>query len=228
MMSQSDAVIYLASQRGCTQSTTYRSYHTFNFGTYFNEHRKPFGNLTGFNDDVLAVGKSVTLTAPKDALVFIIPIAGQLRYRLSENEPREVSVGKIHALRIIAGTQLEIENTDNELINFIHVWFNDADSRSNELLIEFKFLLNENKLIPFLLNSHQSAVRMSVGRFAGRAESIYKVSVPSKGAFVFVLEGAFEVNNRLLQARDGLAIWNTDEVEFEALSNDAILFIVES
>jgi hypothetical protein len=227
MISQSDAVIYLASQRGCTQSTTYRSYHTFNFGTYLNEHRKAFGNLTGFNDDVLAVGKSVALTAPKNALVFIIPIAGQLRYRLGENEPSEVSVGKVHGLRIIAGAQLEIENTDTELINFIHVWFSDVDSEYNEF-IEFKFLLNENKLIPFLLNAHQSIVKMSIGRFAGRAESIYKISAPAKGAFVFALEGAFEVNNRLLQARDGLAIWNVDEVEFEALSNDAILFIIES
>src|SRR5436190_11445911 len=161
MIPQSDAVIYLASQRGCTQSTTYRSYHTFNFGTYFNEHRKPFGNLTGFNDDVLAVGKSVTLTAPKNALIFIIPIAGQLHYRLGENEPREVSVGKIHGLRITAGARLEIENTDSELINFIHVWFNDVDPGYNEF-IEFKFSLSENKLVPFLLNSPQSLVKMSI------------------------------------------------------------------
>lgn len=42
-----------------------------------------------------------------------------------------------------------------------------------------------------------------------------------------MLEGAFEVQGTLLHARDGLALWETDEVEMEALSNDAIILLVE-
>ena len=44
---------------------------------------------------------------------------------------------------------------------------------------------------------------------------------------VFVIHGAFEVENRLLESRDGLAIWNTDRIELEALSNEAILLLLE-
>jgi len=226
-MVQSDAVIYLASQRGCTQSTTYRSYHTFNFGSYFNEHRKAFGNLIAFNDDVLADGKSTTLTASENSFVIIIPIVGSLSYQIDDKEPREASVGKIHAMRVGANGQVEIKNTESELINFIHVWLRDDGTAKNEFT-EFTFSLGENKLYPFLLNPNQFAGKIILGKFAGRAESIVKISTPAKGAFVFALEGAFEVNNRLLQARDGLALWNVEEVEFEALSNDAILFIIES
>lgn len=43
----------------------------------------------------------------------------------------------------------------------------------------------------------------------------------------FVLQGTFEVENRLLEAKDGLALWNTANIELEALSNEAILLLLE-
>lgn len=46
-------------------------------------------------------------------------------------------------------------------------------------------------------------------------------------SFVFVLYGVFEVANRLLHQSDGLALEFTDDgkVEFEALSNEALLLL---
>jgi hypothetical protein len=43
-----------------------------------------------------------------------------------------------------------------------------------------------------------------------------------------VLQGVFEIANRLLHERDGLALtYQQDDVlEFEALSNDAVLILV--
>jgi redox-sensitive bicupin YhaK (pirin superfamily) len=48
------------------------------------------------------------------------------------------------------------------------------------------------------------------------------------GLFVFVIEGAFEVEGRLLHERDSLALWETGKAEMEALSNDAIILVIES
>lgn len=46
--------------------------------------------------------------------------------------------------------------------------------------------------------------------------------------FVFVIQGVFEVQGRLLHARDGLGLWDEEnEVELEALSNDAIVLLTE-
>ena len=68
---------------------------------------------------------------------------------------------------------------------------------------------------------------LSVGKFSGRAETVYHSKQSSANVFVFVLEGAFEVEGRLLHARDGLALWQTTAVEMEALSNDALVMLVE-
>ncbi|WP_409034090.1 hypothetical protein [Runella sp.] len=67
-----------------------------------------------------------------------------------------------------------------------------------------------------------------MGKFGGREEGIYTVRNPERnGVFIFVIEGAFEVQNRLLHPRDGLSLTHVTEVEFEALSNDAILLVLE-
>ena len=66
-----------------------------------------------------------------------------------------------------------------------------------------------------------------LGRFAGRAETVYPLRTPGAGVFVFVLAGAFEVASRLLHEKDGLALWDVAEIELEALSNDALLLVLE-
>jgi hypothetical protein len=65
-----------------------------------------------------------------------------------------------------------------------------------------------------------------VGRFKGRGENGYSLS-PSSALYSFVLAGVFEIDGRLLHERDGIALWATDKIEMEALSNDAILLTIE-
>jgi hypothetical protein len=66
-----------------------------------------------------------------------------------------------------------------------------------------------------------------IGKLDGRAELTYELSNPNNNAFVFVLEGAFEVQYRLLESKGGLALWNTRQVELEALSDSAIILVLE-
>ena len=73
-MQQTEAKIYLSDQRGCTQTDTFRSFHTFNFGTFFNENKQPFGSLTAFNEETLAANNSVEQTIEAQTTVILLPI----------------------------------------------------------------------------------------------------------------------------------------------------------
>jgi quercetin 2,3-dioxygenase len=46
-------------------------------------------------------------------------------------------------------------------------------------------------------------------------------------AFIFVIDGVFEVQNRLLHRRDALLLPAPEKLEFEALSEGAILLVLE-
>ena len=65
---------------------------------------------------------------------------------------------------------------------------------------------------------------MYTGKFSGRQEGQLAVDERSV-VHVFVLEGAFEFQNRLLQPRDALTLSGINNVEFEALSNEARLVV---
>ncbi|HSC39564.1 MAG TPA: hypothetical protein VLD19_16885, partial [Chitinophagaceae bacterium] len=78
-----------------------------------------------------------------------------------------------------------------------------------------------------ILSATNTGFAGSIGKFAGREEAVYKMKNPARGLFAFVLQGAFEVQYRLLHAGDGLGLWELPEIELEALSNDAIILFLE-
>jgi hypothetical protein len=68
---------------------------------------------------------------------------------------------------------------------------------------------------------------ISLARLDGRTDVVYTLRDASGGLYAYSIQGAFEVQYRLLQPRDGLALWNVKEIEAEALSSEAILLVVE-
>ena len=67
--------------------------------------------------------------------------------------------------------------------------------------------------------------RLSIGQFQGRDEAVHVLN--GKGCFYYVLAGAFEIQERLLHAGDGLALWDIEQVDLEALSNNAVLLVLD-
>ncbi len=223
----SEAVIYLSGQRGSTYSPTHRSLHTFNFGSYQRDHKRPFRNLAVCNDDTLMQQASLTYFIPDDHLVFLLPVIGGFVYKI-ENEAVQhfVDVGQSILLHIKKASILTIINEfQNEPINFICCWFSIRET-VNEQLIASAFELDASK--NSLVNvSTSPTLNCHIGKFSGRHNSTFKTSFGSRPVFAFVLEGAFEFQNRLLEQRDGLSLTNISELEFEALSNEAILLLFE-
>jgi hypothetical protein len=233
MLPKTEATIYLANQRGCSQNDWYRSYHTFNFGLYFNESKKPFGSLHALNDDTLKGGSTLKFESKEDSLILLLPVVGTLNYK-NNLEIGKVEVGQAYHFFAPKDSEFEIFNTyENELINFLQVRIAvySSEPKNNFGKSEFNFDADKNKLIS-LPSSGEDSIHnytlTSIGKFDGRKEETYSLRNSDKGIFIFILEGAFEVENRLLQPRDGLALWNLKEIKFEALSNNAIILMIES
>ncbi|RDB07477.1 pirin family protein [Runella aurantiaca] len=225
-MTQIEATIFLADQRGCSQTDWFRSFHGFNFGAYHNEHRQPFGRLRVFNDDTLAAEKSLKMQVDENTEVILLPLVGAIEYRNSLGDTGFVEAGQVQILSAAKGMEYEITNPyPDELVNFLQIWLTGNEQEFTASLIQNSFdFQQKNQLLPLI----STQTRAYIGRFGGREEGIYEVQHPdTHGIFVFVIEGAFEVQNRLLHPRDGLALQGVDTVDFEALSNDAILLLLE-
>lgn len=222
MVLQTEARIYLADQRGCSQDALHRSFHVFNFGNYQHAHRQPFNGLDVLNDDTLRGSAAAKYSAEAGELTLVIPIVGECAYSDSSGMRMTLDVGQCYIGQ--GKRNVEITNPyDDELINYLYVSLKgDLESGVKHWLVDFDLHASSNRLVPLF-----NRPTIALGKFGGRQEGTYIPSNPDKGVFLFVLEGAFEVQNRLLQPRDGLALWNADEIEFEALSNDAILLVID-
>lgn len=228
MVQQNKGKIFLADERGHNEMDWFRSYNTFNFGQYQTEHKTPFGPLYVLNDDTLAGGKHISMTMETDSLLLLIPIVGAVTYTDNLGNSTLIEAGECQVYAVPSGATFQIGNPyEQELVNFLQIWFHNTsiEQEHGPEVIPFDIVNYRNQLVP--IPTKNTPHKLSIGKYAGREESIYKMNNALNGLFVFVIEGAFEVQYRLLHPRDGLALWEAETIELEALSNDAIILVME-
>ncbi|MBH8558200.1 pirin family protein [Hymenobacter negativus] len=230
MIAQTPGKIFLADERGLAESDRFRRYSTFSFGPWARPHKGPFGRLFGLNEETLAGGHVLVFTVVEASHVLIIPITGAVALA-SDVLETTVSVEEATVLMLPARSTLHVRNPyDTELVSFLHLWLlADAPvAASSEQRGSFSSEAIQNQLARLLpTTASLLPFTASLGRFEGRQEAVYQLENTANSLFVFVLAGAFEVESRLLHEKDGLALWDASEIELEALSNDALILVLE-
>ena len=237
MIEQSNGKIYLENQRGCSQTEGFRSFHTFHFGAYNHVGKEPFGALQVLNDDTLAGEKSVSMRVEANTDIILLPIVGAIGYKNSldidpSREYREggyISSGEVQIFSVTKNSAFEVSNPyETELVNYLQIWIKNTSPTFKPKIQHKHFNLNthKNQLLPLFSIKNTSSLGF-IGQFEGREEATYTLKNPKNGVFTFIIEGAFEVQNRLLEARDSLALWAIETVELEALSNNALILLLE-
>lgn len=235
MIQPTHAKIFLANERGCNENGHMRSCSTFNFGQFNSAYKQSFGHLTVWNDDTIAPGHSIKMHIKEDCFVIYLPMVGTITCKDSTDSPAVVSAGEVYVMNVRGGSLVEVSNhLQDALVNFLHIRISTALSCNSESNALLRFNIDQEKNQLALMEPvygkelvEQLPFYIGVAKLDGRQEIEYAVNEPGNGVFVFVVSGAFEVQNRLLHERDGLALWNSNGVEAEALSNEAVLVILE-
>lgn len=236
MVPQSNGKIFLTEERGIIEQELYRSYNTFNFGKYYNRHKTGFGPLAVLNEDTIAGGASMQMEVGSAADIILVPTVGDIEYSDSYGNTSVIQVGQAQLFSASAGSSFSVTNPyKSDMVNFLQLWLQPAIPLAHRGLQLFTFSIDDcrNNLVTIFHHisqlTPQSSVQyvLSIGKFEGRQEALYKLNDPNNGLFVFVIEGVFEVQYRLLHNGDGLALWNIEEAGLEALSNNAVALIME-
>jgi redox-sensitive bicupin YhaK (pirin superfamily) len=230
MIAQTPGKIFLADERGLAQSDQFRRHSTFSFGSFAHPHKGPFGPLFGLNEETLAGSHALEFAVAEAAQVLVLPITGAVALHAGGAADTVVEAGETVLLSLAAGSTLRVRNPfGGELVSFLHIWLRAEATVAPAAapLVGFDFDQLENRLLPLRPDGPGEPAVVSLGRFAGRHEAVYGLRNPAASVFVFVLAGAFEIESRLLHEKDGLALWDVAEIELEALSNDALLLVLE-
>jgi len=226
MITQSKGKIFLADERGATENENFRILNTFKFDSYQQVHKEPFGNLYALNENTLGGGISLKWTVECAAIIILIPIVGAIVINNDKNELLDAGMAKL--LCLPAGASYEVSNPYKEdLIKYVQLWIKaPANPSIASCLVCFD--LNSYQLTTLFNDIHgDNRYKCSIIKLNGRQEDVYYKKNSANGVFVFTIQGALEVQYRLMHEGDGLALWDVDEIEFEALSNEAILLVIE-
>lgn len=228
-MANATATIYLAEQRGVIQQDViYRSWHTFNYGEYQDPHREAPGALRVFNEETLAGGKQMTYTCQAIGSVILLPMVGGILVQ-TKGKVYELEAGGVLEFPLGKGEVYQVQNPYTDLVSYlqIEVQVDGFGEGTREGYPYYAIDLEQyhNALQAFF--APQKTFQLSIGKFDGRADVVHDLTKPEKSCFVFVIDGVFEVQNRLLHARDGLYLTDDEAIEFEALANEAIIMMLE-
>ena len=242
MIKQIPGKMYLADQRGVVESSLFRRQSTFSFGDFQHEHKGPFSCLYGLNEETLAGGHTVEFAVAQDSYIVLLPVTGGVEFSTGGGASGTAEVEQIINLAVPAGTTLRLRNPfAGELVSVLHIWLQapPLPAPAVALATVFGQLLEEQEnelleLLSFEPVPGQAAAfsrvlpfALSLGRFMGRQETVYKVQQPGNSLFAFIIAGAFELEGRLMHEKDGVALWEVEEIELEALSNHALVLVLE-
>nr|WP_295929220.1 hypothetical protein [uncultured Dyadobacter sp.] len=220
----------MESLRGQFQTDGFRSARTFNFEEYHATDRQAFGTLEVLNDETLLQECSTELVVEQFCQVILLPLVGAVEIEEKGGEPTYVNSGEALFLLVSPDKHYTITNPyPDEAINYLQIRINDTEFLSTPMPlsgINVPFDLSKKNVLLPVPGYTGSSAHFFIGQYDGRAEGIFTGWNVGHSAFIFVIEGAFEVQNRLLERRDGLALDNVEAIEFEALSNGAILLVI--
>lgn len=182
-----------------------------------------FGQLQSFSDETLDVSSSVEYTISENILIVLIPLVGKLNIAsAADGSIFKIAPQEIKVMSFEKGDSYSITNESTScLVNYLQIHIETKDQ-----IINFKkaYVDSYNQMSKILSVNN---VCLNYGVFHGRAETTHRIDNPNNGIFAYVLNGAFEVENRLIETRDGLTLWDIENVSMEALSNNAILLMLE-
>lgn len=220
--------IFSADQRGLTETSVLKRFSTFNFEKFNSEHTLPFGDLFICNDDFIVGGKLAFFLSKEDSYQLFFPITGGLNI-VQGNKECAVDTGQMQVLNLGKGEVLEISNRNlTETTNYLQIGIRTDIFllRASEMLFNFDFDTNPNKLIE-IISHPKLPFKVSAGHFAENMPAFYRIQRVDGRFFCFVIAGTLKIEGRLMHERDALALWDLEEVQLEALSNNASVLILE-
>lgn len=225
MKTTSQGKIFLADERGIKENKKIKRFSTFNFEQFFNPHKTAIDKLFMFNDDLLAGGEKSCFEIDRNSYIIILPITGAVNYLDDTENETDVDVEEAIVIYLEKGSNITLSNPfASDVINYLCIGIEADEPMPNNPRF-YNFDLNkQNQLLK--INADELPFVLSIGRFDGRQEVAYQLTDKAK-LFAFTVTGAFEIDGRLMHEKDALLLWDTNKIELEALSNNAVVLTIE-
>lgn len=227
-------VLHRAETRGSANFGWLDSKHTFSFGRYYNPERVNFGALRVLNDDIVTGGAGFG-THPHDNMEIVsIPLRGDLKHEDSTGRGEIIKTGDVQIMSAGSGLQhSEFNPNKDKEVNFLQIWVLPKERNITPRYDQKSFdaVQRKNSIQTVVSPTDEQAVWInqdayfSLSDLAKGSYIDYKMNHTGNGVYVFVLEGEATVGDTSLNRRDGLGVWEIDQLGITASMDAQLLFV---
>ncbi|MBM2816776.1 MAG: hypothetical protein HW421_3538 [Ignavibacteria bacterium] len=230
-------ILHKADSRGHANHGWLDTYHTFSFASYFDRSRMNFGALRVLNDDYIAGGMGFDFHPHDNMEIITIPQVGALEHRDSMGNTEVISKGEIQVMS--AGTGIlhsEYNHNKDEECRLLQIWVLPDKTGVKPRYDQIPYNLDElnNKFLQIVSPEpedegswiHQNAW-FHLGKFGNGIRADYKLKAEGNGVYAFIIEGSADINGTKLERRDGLGLWELDELYIRTESDYTEILLME-
>lgn len=226
-------VYHAADTRGHADHGWLKTYHTFSFARYQDPERMHFGALRVLNDDEVRGGMGFGTHPHEDMEIVSIPLEGDLEHKDSMGNTGVIRRGDVQLMSAGTGVYHSEKNHNlGETVKFLQIWMfpnkKGVKPRYDQVTVEEK----DNAFVQILspnpedagVWAHQDAW-WHIGNLAEGTSLPYAIKKAGNGIYLFVLEGELKIGDQILQPRDGLGVWEAENISITAKENARVLLM---
>lgn len=230
-----NTVLHKANTRGHADHGWLNAYHSFSFASWYNPDRVQFGMLRVLNDDTVAAGMGFG-THPHDNMEIItIPLEGDLAHKDSMGNTEVIKTGDVQVMSAGTGIQhSEFNPNADQHTKLFQIWvfpkYRNVTPRYQQITLDVTE--QKNNFAQILSPKADDAgvwiyqdAWFYLADFDKGFSKTYSINKEGNGIYVFVISGTITVDGQELETRDGLGIWNFNELEFVATSDAKFLLM---
>lgn len=230
-------ILHAAETRGHAQHGWLNTYHTFSFANYQNRDRMHFGVLRVLNDDTVAPKMGFGMHPHDNMEIITIPLKGELKHEDSMGNGSVIRYGDVQVMS--AGTGImhsEFNNSNHENVELLQIWVfpkqKEVPPRYDQISLTIADQRNQLQQI-LSPNANDAGVWIHqdawfyVGLFDNDFSTDYTIKQPGNGVYLFIIEGGANIEEQVLNKRDGIGIWDTQHISITATSPNTQILVMD-
>lgn len=213
------------------------TYHTFSFWNYFDPERIEFWALRVINEDRVIWWEGFWTHPHRNMEIITIPLAGALQHWDSMWNSWIIQKWEIQVMSAWTWiTHSEMNANEGEAVHFLQIWIQSkkvwVEPRYGQITIKENHKKNDFQTIvtPEEKQEEHSAwihqdAWFSLANFEKDFSKKYEIKKSWNWAYIFVIKWKAKIWDQILEEKDGLAIYDTENFDLEALEESEILIM---
>jgi redox-sensitive bicupin YhaK (pirin superfamily) len=209
----------------------------FSFDSYYDPANLQFGSLRVFNDDVVAPQTGFPTHPHREMEIVTIVLEGEITHKDSMGNHTVIAAGDVQRMSAGTGITHSEYNLGDSPVHFYQIWIIPSERRLEPSYDQKRFAVASrlNQLHPVasgqksapepgnIVSLHTGAT-IYLAKFEKEFATDYALK-RGRGAFVYVTDGALQINDTHLGPNDQARIAELDRLQITALEDASFILI---